>query len=58
MYVLSIVFLISHVSIASLYATLESCELAAASARRFNQGPQAVESAQCAPASGVELKPK
>src|SRR3982074_2270143 len=54
MYVLTIVFLISHVSITSLYATLESCELAAASARLFSQGPQAVASARCEPAKGMD----
>jgi|GEM_PF-6953461 len=53
MYVLTIVFLISHVSITSLHATKGACEQAAERARLANVGPQAVESARCEPQGPV-----
>ena len=47
MYVLTIVFLFSQVSIMSLHASKEACELAAERARLFKAGLQAVGSARC-----------
>ena len=49
MYVLTIVFLVSQVSVVSLHASKDACELSAARARAFNVGPQAVASARCEP---------
>ena len=48
-YVLTIVFLVSHVSITSMHASKDACEQAAERARLTNVGPQAVESARCEP---------
>jgi hypothetical protein len=48
-YVLTIVFLVSQVSIVSLHATKDACELAAERARLFTVGPQAIQSARCEP---------
>lgn len=48
-YVLTIVFLVSQVSVVSLHASRDACELAAERARLFNVGPQAVGSARCEP---------
>lgn len=53
MYVLTIVFLASHVRIDSLYASLEACELVAARARAFEVGLQAIESARCSAAGAT-----
>jgi hypothetical protein len=47
MYVLTIVFLASHVSIVSPHATKEVCEQLAERARAMDTGTQAVESARC-----------
>ena len=47
LYILTIVFLLSQVSITSLHATLDACELAAERARMAKFGPQAVGSARC-----------
>ncbi len=49
MYVLTIVFLVSQVSIVSLQASKETCELAADRARAFDVGLQAVACAHCEP---------
>lgn len=49
MYLLTIVFLVSHVTIVSLHASRDACELAAQRALLMSAGPQAVESARCAP---------
>ena len=46
-YVLTIVFLFSQVSINSVHASREACEQAAERARLANVGPQAVQSARC-----------
>jgi hypothetical protein len=48
-YVLTIVFLVSQVSITSLHATKDACEQAAEQARRAAAGAQAVGSARCEP---------
>jgi len=47
LYVLTIVFLLSQVSITSLHASQDACELAAERARMAKFGPQAVGSARC-----------
>lgn len=52
MYLLTIVFLVSHVTIVSLHASRDACELAAQRALLMSAGPQAVESARCAPQGG------
>ncbi len=49
MYLLTIVFLASHISVTSPYTSREACEQAAERARSFTEGSQAVESASCAP---------
>ncbi len=49
MYVLTIVFLVSHVSIVSLHSSKDACEQAAQRALLTNVGSQAVESARCEP---------
>ncbi|MES3013409.1 MAG: hypothetical protein V4750_06730 [Pseudomonadota bacterium] len=48
MYVLTIVFLVTEVSIVSLHMSKEAGELAAERARLSTVGPHAVESARCA----------
>lgn len=57
-YVLTIVFLVSQVSIVSLHASRDACELAAERARLATVGPQAVGSARCElqPAPGAPKK--
>jgi hypothetical protein len=56
MYVLTIVFLLSHVSITSVHATKDGCERAAEHARLATAGSQAVESARCEPLKPVAVK--
>lgn len=55
MYILTIVFLVSQVSIVSQHATREACELAAARALSFDVGTQAVASARCVPATASSV---
>ena len=50
MYVLSIVFLFSHVVVESWHSTEFDCERAARRALAFVDGPQAIERATCRPA--------
>ena len=47
MYVLTIVFLVSHVTPVSMHSSKDICELLAARARSYNVGSQSVESAKC-----------
>lgn len=47
MYVLTIVFLASHVTLVSMHSTKELCEQLAARALAFSAGSQRVESAKC-----------
>lgn len=49
MFVLTIVFMYSQVSLVSLHASQETCEVVARRALAFAQGAQAVASARCAP---------
>ena len=48
MYVLTIVFLVSQVTISANFASGDDCEVAARRARAFDVGQQAVASATCA----------
>ncbi len=57
MYVLTIVFLTSHIVVTSVHATQEACELSADRARAFTQGSQAVESARCEPLAPGKAPP-
>lgn len=57
MYVLTIVFLVSQVSISSLHASKDACEQAAERARLLNVGPQAVGTAKCEPQVPQASKP-
>lgn len=56
MYVLTIVFLVSHINITSVHASKEACELAADRARLATVGAQAVESARCEPLKTAAVK--
>ena len=47
MYILTIVFLVSQVSIVSVHGSKEACDEAAERARLSSVGSQAVESARC-----------
>lgn len=51
MYVLTILFLYSHVTLVTVHSSEYDCERLASSARAFTEGPQAVQSATCAPTS-------
>lgn len=47
MYILTIVFVASQVSVVSIHASSDACEEAAQRARSFSVGTQAVASARC-----------
>lgn len=55
-YLLTIVFLVSHVSISSVHASKDACERAAEHARLATAGAQAVESARCEPLQPMAIK--
>lgn len=49
MYILTIVFVVSQVSVVSAFSSRDACEQAAQRALTFAAGPQAVSSARCEP---------
>ncbi len=49
MYILTIVFVASQISVVSIHSSKDACEDAAQRARNFSVGAQAITSARCEP---------